>query len=36
MTTGKRILLLLFAAAMLMQLVLGAVIVYAMFRGCAQ
>ena len=36
MNTGKQILLFLFAAAMLMQLVLGAVIVVAMFRGCAQ
>ena len=36
MSTGKKVLLTLFAAAMLMQLVLGAVIVYAMFRGCAE
>lgn len=35
MSTGKKVLLALFAAAMLMQLVLGAVIVVAMFRGCA-
>ena len=35
MTTGKHILLGLFAAAMVMQLVLGTVIVAAMFRGCA-
>lgn len=35
MSTGKRVLVVLFAAALVAQTVLGAVIVYAMFRGCA-